>query len=177
MAAKYGLPTARRKDSQGICFIGPISARQFLEDNLKVQPGNIVTPEGKVIGRHNGLAFATIGQRRSVGTSGMGEALYVAAKDAQANTLIVVPENDPLLFRQEFSVESVSTVSGEPLPKRTLTVVRYHHPSANATIVQAENGYDVSLDRPERAITPGQSAVFFGIEKPDLLLGGGVIKL
>lgn len=176
LAEKYGLPTAKRKDSQGICFIGPISVRQFLRDNLPTVPGDVVTPDGQVVGRHDGLAFATIGQRRAMGVSGTGEALYVAAKDPLANTLIAVPENHPLLFKDKFRVEDISTVSGAALPSRALVVVRYHHPATVATLTPEGQGYDVLLDKPERAITLGQSAVFFDLENPDLLLGGGVIE-
>ncbi len=173
LAERYGLPTATRPDSQGICFIGPISVAQFLRDNLPSHPGPIVNEQGLDIGRHDGLAFATIGQRRTVGLHGQTEPLYVAKKQCATNTLTVAPAGHPSLFSRRFQVADISKLT-EHWPDTADVAVRYHAGMTRATLAEDGAGLTVSLAEPVRAVTPGQSAVFYD---GDVLLGGGVIQL
>ena len=175
LARKFGLPTAEKKDSQGICFIGKINVTEFLKEHVKAHAGEIVTTTGQQIGQHGGLPYYTIGQREGIGIGGSGP-YYVAAKDLDANKLIVTNDkSDPMLWKSEFIVSDLSWTSDEPrFPLSTGVSIRYHHPEYSANIEKlADNNLKVKFDQPQRAITEGQAAVFY---EGDVLLGGGVIE-
>jgi tRNA-specific 2-thiouridylase len=181
-ARRLGLANAEKKDSTGICFIGERRFGEFLERYLPRRPGPIQTAEGEVIGEHRGLAWYTVGQRQGLGIGGVAardEApWFVARKDLAENALIVVQGNaHPLLFSSALSGEQLHWIAGAgpgPAPVRCQCRLRHRQALQRCTIV----GYDsatcrVEFDVPQRAIAPGQSAVFY---LGDECLGGCVIS-
>ena len=183
IAEEAGLPVHAKKDSTGICFIGERPFREFLNRYLPHEPGTIRTPEGKVIGKHVGLAFYTIGQRKGVGIGGVrgagrqGEAWYVAAKDMQKNELIVVSGHDhPLLQQDRLLAADLSWVSGSApgLAPDYAAKTRYRQADAPCHVVRLENdALELRFEQPQWAVTPGQSAVLY---QGEVCLGGGVIQ-
>ncbi|PJE79270.1 tRNA-specific 2-thiouridylase MnmA [invertebrate metagenome] len=181
LAKQNGLITYNKKDSTGICFIGERRFKQFLQTYLPAQPGLIETTEGKAIGEHSGLMYYTIGQRQGIGIGGLKNASdapwYVVEKDMSRNVLIVGQGNNhPLLFSDNLITSSIDWVSGEPpvLPKKLAAKVRYRQMDQPCTLAKMPNGhYEVKFDNPQRAVTPGQSVVFYN---GDVCLGGGIIE-
>ena len=180
IAEKYQLATAKKKDSTGICFIGERRFSDFLKQYIPAQPGDIQTESGDVIGQHQGLMYYTIGQRQGLGIGGTkyGEApWFVSAKDLENNRLIVVQGTDnDSLFTNHLSLSNIYWVD-EKEPELPITVVckhRYRQPDQACTLSKLENGqFQVDFEEPQRAITAGQSAVFYDGE---VCLGGGVIE-
>ncbi len=180
LAEKHGLITHDKKDSTGICFIGERKFADFLKQYIPAQPGDIETDTGDVIGRHQGLMYHTIGQRQGLGIGGLKNydesPWYVAEKDLERNVLIVVQgKNHDLLFSQSLECSQVEWINGEPdsLPYRCAAKVRYRQPDQNCIIHKVDtHRYRVEFDQPQRAVTPGQSVVFY---QADHCLGGGVI--
>ncbi len=175
LAKKFNLPNAEKKDSQGICFIGKINVTEFLKAHVKAEVGEIVTATGKVLGSHDGLPYYTIGQREGMKLGGSGP-YYVVSKDFSANRLVVTNDKqDEQLWKKSFTVSELSWVNTSPdLPLHTGVTIRYHHPEYSAKLEQISgNKLKVIFDQPQRAITPGQSAVIYQGEE---LLGGGIIE-
>ncbi len=182
LAAQQGFGTHDKKDSTGICFIGERKFKEFLSRYLPAQPGDIVTPEGKIIGHHDGLMYHTLGQRKGLNIGGRRDATeqpwYVAAKNVQQNTLTVVQgDQHPLLFSQSLIAAQLNWISGEPpaLPLRCTAKTRYRQ-ADQTCLIQSTDGdvYTVHFDTPQRAVTPGQSVVFY---QDDECLGGGIIRV
>jgi tRNA-specific 2-thiouridylase len=185
IAHELQLPNAAKKDSTGICFIGERPFREFLNRYLPTRPGPIKTPEGAVLGRHQGLAFYTLGQRKGLGIGGVrgrqrddgtADAWYVARKDLDGDTLYVVQGHDhPWLLEQSLTAQDASWVSGAaPGPGRYTAKTRYRQADAPCRLI-AEAGnpaFGLRFDESQWAITPGQSAVLYS---GDVCLGGGVI--
>lgn len=179
LAGEHGLVTHSKKDSTGICFIGERRFNDFLKTYLPAQPGKITTAKGKYLGEHKGLMFHTIGQREGLGIGGVKGAderpWYVAAKDLANNTLIVVQGNEhPLLFFSSLRAEQVHWISNPPVKEefRCAAKIRYRQTDQACTVVVKENSCTVHFDIPQRAITPGQSVVFY---QNETCLGGAVI--
>lgn len=178
--AKLGLANHAKKDSTGICFIGERKFKTFLEAYLPAQPGNIVTLEGEVIGQHEGLMFYTIGQRQGLhigGRKGKDEApWYVASKDLDQQRLIVVQgEQHPALFKNTLIATALHWISAPPvLPLQAMAKTRYRQADQACTLepINATH-YQVAFREAQRAITPGQSIVFY---QDDICLGGGIIE-
>ena len=180
IAEKYGLATAKKKDSTGICFIGERRFSDFLKQYLPARPGDIETTDGTVIGRHAGLMYHTIGQRQGLGIGGMKNAddspWYVLEKDLARNVLIVGQGNDhPWLFSRALHASSIFWVNPLELPEpRALRAkVRYRQADQDCVLERTADGYRAVFDQPQRAVTPGQSVVFYDGE---VCLGGGVIE-
>jgi tRNA-specific 2-thiouridylase len=180
IAREHGLATAAKKDSTGICFIGERRFKDFLQRYLPAQPGVIETVDGRTIGEHHGLMYHTIGQRQGLGIGGVAgageEPWYVVEKDLARNVLIVAQGAEhPRLYKQALTVSHIDWVAGEPpaLPCRLAAKTRYRQPDQACMLALEGNGYRVVFDQPQRAITPGQSAVFYDGE---VCLGGGVIE-
>lgn len=173
IAAKAGLPNAERKDSQGICFLGKLKMSDFLAQYIKENPGPVVGPDGNVLGTHKGLSFYTLGQRH-LGIKGMGggETLYVAEKNRERNTLVVAPEDSPLLFVREVFLSDVNFL-GNGKEKEILVRVRYRQPVFKAELSLNGKKAKLKFAKPVKFVAPGQSAVFYSIEGE--MLGGGVI--
>lgn len=200
IAKKYNLPTAEKPDSQGVCFVGEIDVAEFLKEKLGKNLGPIKTIDGKTIGSHDGAIFYTIGQRKGIGIKGslpgeQGKIYYVAAKDVNTNTLWVGGGDSKNLFTKELSVKNINWVSGKApkLPLKCLARIRYRQPLQKAELLEtpisttnrrsSENRIvknpkskilEVIFSEPQRAVTPGQSIVFY--IKTGELIGGGIIE-
>jgi len=182
IASDANLVTHNKKDSTGICFIGERDFKRFLSRFLKTQPGEMTTPEGEVVGKHDGLMFYTIGQRQGLGIGGRkgaeGEPWFVADKDMETNTLIVVQgHNHPLLLSDKLWAQDLSWVSGKPPTSTTFTCAaktRYRQDDQPCKVeMLPSGGCLVTFDHAQRAITPGQSVVFYDKNE---CLGGGIIE-
>ncbi|HLU79085.1 MAG TPA: tRNA 2-thiouridine(34) synthase MnmA [Burkholderiaceae bacterium] len=184
IAAEIGLPNATKKDSTGICFIGERPFREFLNRYLPTKPGPIKTPEGEVVGQHQGLAFHTLGQRKGLGIGGVkgrqredgtAEAWYAARKDMATNTLYVVQGHDhPWLLANTLSATDASWISGAPpQPGEYAAKTRYRQADAACQLDSVIGGdFTLTFRTPQWAVTPGQSAVLYD---GDVCLGGGII--
>ncbi|MDZ4814291.1 MAG: tRNA 2-thiouridine(34) synthase MnmA [Pseudomonadota bacterium] len=180
IAAEAGLLTADKKDSTGICFIGERRFRTFLSRYVVAQAGEIQTPEGLCVGSHSGVCFYTIGQRDGLGIGGRRDAgpepWYVVGKELQRNVLIAAQGTDhPLLFASRLQAHSITWVAGAapPTPLRCHAKTRYRQPDQDCTVQLFGDGrLEVQFDSPQRAVTPGQSVVFY---QGDECLGGAVI--
>jgi tRNA-specific 2-thiouridylase len=180
IARKAGLPTSEKKDSTGICFIGERPFREFLQRYLPTQPGDMRTPEGRVVGRHQGLMYYTLGQRQGLGIGGAregsGEPWYVAGKDMAKNELIVVQGHDhPLLLSDRLRATDLHWISG--VPPHTHWVygakTRYRQADAPCEIDSiADDDCEIRFAQPQWAVTPGQSVVVY---ESNVCLGGGII--
>jgi len=181
LALEYGLATARKKDSTGICFIGERRFKDFLQQYLPAQPGEVRSLDGSVLGTHHGLMYHTIGQRQGLGIGGLAQReeapWYVVAKDLADNVLLVAQGNDhPALFKSTLYAAQIYWVAGvpPPLPLHCAAKVRYRQQDQSCTLSHSsELGYRVDFEIPQRAITPGQSVVFY---QGACCLGGGVIE-
>ncbi|MFI2809893.1 MULTISPECIES: tRNA 2-thiouridine(34) synthase MnmA [Microbulbifer] len=181
IAEENGFVTHDKKDSTGICFIGERRFKDFLEQYLPAQPGDMETPEGEVMGRHAGLMYHTIGQRQGLGIGGVkggGDApWYVVGKDLERNVLIVAQgAHHPLLYGTGLHASQTHWINGSAPGEqfRARAKTRYRQPDQDCNVRVLENGeLDVSFDEPQRAITPGQSLVLYD---GDICLGGAVIE-
>jgi tRNA-specific 2-thiouridylase len=180
IAEEHDLITHNKKDSTGICFIGERRFKDFLQQYLPAQPGVIKTPEGDVIGKHQGLMYHTLGQRQGLGIGGLNgysdDPWYVAQKDLTHNVLIAAQgKNHPILFSHSLTTHQIYWVNDEPeLPITCTAKVRYRQSDQVCTVTKSPQGqYQVVFKEPQRAVTPGQSVVFYNDE---LCLGGGVIE-
>lgn len=175
LAEKIDLPVATKPDSQGICFIGKLDMGEFLRKKIPSKPGDIVDPDGKVLGRHEGLDQYTIGQRQGVKIDAGGHAWYVARKDLEKNRLVIVPSDDhPLLYRAAADVRDLHWTRGSaPSSPCDIDVqVRYRQAPTRATLSINGDRATLAFAEPVKAVAEGQSAVFYA---GDECLGGGVI--
>ena len=184
IAHEIGLHNAAKKDSTGICFIGERPFREFLNRYLPTEPGPILTPEGQKVGRHEGLSFYTLGQRKGLGVGGVkgrqredgtAEAWYVARKDLERNVLYVVQGHDhPWLLSGSLRAQDVSWVAGQaPAAGEYGAKTRYRQADAACRLGDATAaGFTLDFVEPQWAVTPGQSAVLYD---GDICLGGGII--
>ena len=180
IAEEHKLSNYAKKDSTGICFIGERPFREFLSKYLPTQPGEMLTPEGKVVGKHVGLSFYTIGQRQGLGIGGgkdsSSDPWFVASKDMENNRLIVVQGHDhPLLLKPELAAMEMHWISGTaPDTSRDYAAkTRYRQQDAACRIEPASdelNRFHFSI--PQWAVTPGQSVVAYD---GTVCLGGGII--
>ncbi|MBU0646952.1 tRNA 2-thiouridine(34) synthase MnmA [Patescibacteria group bacterium] len=177
LAKKFKLPVAEKKESQEICFISEKSHNEFLKRHIKLKSGDIKTLDNKIIGKHQGLPLYTIGQRKGIDIGGNGP-FYAAKTDYKTNTLYVVNDNnDPALFSNQLIIDNVNWLS-EQAPKFPLNcqaVIRYHHKAVECVVSNLKNKKNnllVKFIQPQRAITPGQSVVFY---KKEEAIGGGII--
>ena len=171
LASDANFPNADKPDSQDICFIPTGDYREFLRQRTDEHPGDIVDPAGNVLGQHEGIQYFTVGQRRGLGLSG-GPPRFVIRLEPDTRQVVVGSEEQ--LYGDSFYADPVSWVSGVP-PTGELSVtvkIRYKFAEAPATVTPVGSGAMVRFHDPQRAITPGQAAVFY---QGDSVLGGGVI--
>ena len=175
LATKFNLPNHSRADSQGLCFVGNVTMKDFLSEFIEPKKGDIVSDIGEVIGAHMGAFGFTIGQRHGLGIGG-GKPYYVYKIDAVKNKVYVTdkPESE-LLEKKEFRIaDCVWWVDKYKVPTKLSVKVRYRSKSIPCDLLDLGKGfYNVKLKKLERAITPGQSAVFY---KNDRVIGGGIIQ-
>ena len=180
IARRENLATSEKKDSTGICFIGERPFREFLNRYLPREPGEMQTPEGKVVGQHDGLMYYTLGQRQGLKIGGSresnGEPWFVAAKDMQRNVLVVVQGHEhPLLLNDGLVADQLHWIAGhEPETHWVYAAkTRYRQPDAPCEIDRISSGStDIRFGQKQWAITPGQSAVVY---ESQVCLGGGII--
>ncbi len=181
IAREHNLPVAEKKDSQGICFVGQVDMQQFLEARIPPHDGNIVTTDGKILGKHRGFEFYTIGQRGGLGIGG-GTPLYVVDRKPDTNEVVVaIGANDPALFRSDLVATNMSeTIPGaidRAIGKTISARIRYRQPLAKCTIEKTSiedsaPSLFVHFFASQRAVAPGQFIAFYDGEE---LIGSGVI--
>jgi tRNA-specific 2-thiouridylase len=172
IAKKYNLPTAEKKESMGICFVGQVKLREFLSQYLKPKEGKIIDTQGRILGTHPGYFYFTEGQRHGLNIKVGGGPYYVAQKIPEENLIIVAKENDPLLYTQKIEITEVNILEKEILDKEEIVEVRFRH---RQPLVKAKVNIEISeveFLEPQKMVAPGQSIVFY---KDNLVLGGGII--
>jgi tRNA (5-methylaminomethyl-2-thiouridylate)-methyltransferase len=179
IAEKYNLATAKKKDSTGICFIGERDFNEFLSKYLPAKGGNIVNTEGKILGKHNGLMYYTIGQRKGIGIGnskeGTGEPWFVVDKNLETNELIVTQGDKSVLYSKGLIATDFNFINMEDMefPLECTVKFRYRQSDSKAVIKKLpDEKYEVLFDEPQKAVTPGQIVVAY---KDEVCLGGGVI--
>lgn len=175
LAKKYGLATAEKKDSQGICFVGKVGIKEFLLHELGEQPhGPVIDQFGRQVGEHDGALFYTIGQRHGLNVGG-GLPYYVVGKDMDKNEVYVTTDlQDERLWHKEVKLTQLHLINNDKLdPARTYQVrLRYRAPLVDCQVEMNDKAVLVSLKEEVRAVTPGQSAVLYD---GDRCLGGGIV--
>jgi tRNA-specific 2-thiouridylase len=181
MAKKAGFDNYKKKDSTGICFIGERKFKEFLQRYLPTQPGEMRTPDGQFIAKHQGLMYYTLGQRQGLGIGGVknapDEPWYVLDKDLDNNILVVGQGHDhPLMLHNTLEASQLDWCNNKPLTETVncMSKTRYRQADQACILKPLANGRcKVSFQFPQRAITPGQSVVFY---EGDICLGGGIIE-
>ena len=172
MALDAGFENADKPDSQDICFIPLGDYKAFLKDRINPAPGDIVNINGQVLGQHQGIEFFTVGQRRGLGIA-TGDPMFVLRVEPETNRVVVGPEAD--LYQDRMWTSRVNYTLGWPpdRPAEVKVKIRYKAEEAGGVLHPRANGALVCFDRPQRAVAPGQAAVFY---QGDVLLGGGIIE-
>ncbi len=183
LARKFKLPTAEKKDSQGLCFVGEFNLEDFLKEHINPEPGKIVNEKGEEVGSHNGVQYYTIGQRHGIGAGGGKEPYYIVEKDIKKNILKVASEKKQKDFsKKEIEIKEVNWLSGkEPdLSKEYYARIRYRQPLQKCKIVNYGSEFKnrltetIEFMEPQKAVASGQSlAIYNGLD----LVGGGIILL
>jgi len=181
LAAEHGFITHDKKDSTGICFIGERKFKDFLQRYLPAQPGDIETVDGELIGTHHGLMYHTYGQRQGLGIGGLqkfGEApWYVVGKDLERNILVVAQGNqNEYLFSSALKATQLAWINHHHplLPLQCTAKIRYRQADQHCTVETiTNNSIMVTFREPQRAVTPGQTIVFYN---GDICLGGAIIE-
>jgi tRNA-specific 2-thiouridylase len=175
MAKKLGLATAEKKDSQGICFVGKVGIKEFLQAFVQTVPGKIIDHYGKVIGEHDGALFYTIGQRHGLNVGG-GLPYYVVGKDMDKNEVYVTADlQDKNLWSSSLHLTDLHWINDAPDTSKTYQIrTRYRAALVPVHNLQLATDGTLLLDLSEevRAITPGQSAVIYDGER---VVGGGIV--
>lgn len=181
IAREAGLPVSEKKDSTGVCFIGERNFKKFLSEYLPAQPGDMVTPDGKLVGRHDGLMYYTLGQRRGLGIGGSGDGRrwFVVEKDLANNRLVVQQgEDSPLLYSSACEINELHWLSdrapaADGAEFSCQVRLRHRQPLQDARAVVSGDMTRITFDAPQRAVTPGQAAVLY---QGQVCLGGGTVE-
>lgn len=178
IAKENGLVTANKKDSTGICFIGERNFKNFLSTYLPFKEGEIRTLDEKVVGKHSGLMFYTLGQRRGLGIGGQkggnGERFFVIKKDLENNILYVEQGEDEKLLSSGLKANSFNWIPKKPeKPFECFAKFRYRQPDQKVEVTPTDYGAEIVFKQPQRAVTEGQYVVLY--DKDENCLGGGEI--
>lgn len=179
LAKKYNLKTADKKDSTGICFIGERKFRDFLKNYITAKKGDIVDMAGNVVGKHEGVMFYTLGQRKGLNIGGVsgtsGGRWFVVDKNIESNTLIVSQGNEKPLYSQGLVAYNINWIPNAPEKRKFECYAKFRHTQIEqkVNVNITKDKIIVNFSTPQRAITPGQFVVFYDDEK---CLGGGVIE-
>ena len=180
IAREAGIPVSEKKDSTGVCFIGERNFKQFLSGYLPAQPGDMITTDGKVVGRHDGLMYYTLGQRRGLGIGGSGDGRrwFVVKKDLANNLLVVQQgEDSPLLYTHQATGSELTWLAGHaPVPDGQMLEcqvrLRHRQPLQACRLTLKDGQALMEFPQAQRAVTPGQSAVFY---QDQVCLGGAIV--
>lgn len=179
IAKKNNLPNWNRQGTRGLCFVGNIDMKSFLKQKIKNKPGIIKSPEGDVIGKHDGMMFYTIGERLKENNqvivnkryrNKVKSKLYIASKNIKKNEIIIAPKNHPILKRKEFKIRNINYISSKIKSSSILVRIRHLGDLNKATI----KGNRIILNKPIEGVAEGQSAVLY--TKSKIMLGGGEIQ-
>lgn len=177
LATEFNLATMSKKDSTGICFIGERPFKEFLSQYIESSKGHFVDLSGKVLGKHDGVCFYTLGQRKGLGVGGPGEPWFVAKKDMSKNEVTLVQgETHPALYAdglEAVELNWITPVSTLSFPLRCSAKVRYRQQDRACTVDLIDGKIKVIFDEPQRSITNRQSVVLY---QGDVCLGGGIIQ-
>ncbi|MBU1046840.1 tRNA 2-thiouridine(34) synthase MnmA [Patescibacteria group bacterium] len=184
LAKKFDLVNAQKKDSQGLCFVGKVDMKEFLERFLPHKQGNVLNIDGEKIGEHDGVHYYTLGQRHGFRITEKGiedEAYYIVSKDLEKNTLTVSIKKDGVLKikenfdRKKIAIGDINWISGEEpdLNKKYQARIRYRQELQNCVLEKEDNQFFVNFEKEQKTATSGQSIVVYD---GDICLGGGVIK-
>ncbi len=173
LAKKLGLATADKKDSQGICFVGKVGIKDFLQQYVTAEPGAIIDQNGREIGEHDGAIFYTLGQRHGLDVGG-GLPYYVTGKDMTKNEVYVTTNlDDDRLWRKEIKLADLHWINQPPLSGAALQArTRHRAPLVPCRLALGQATVTIRLEDPVRAITPGQSTVLY---EGDRIVGGGIV--
>jgi tRNA-specific 2-thiouridylase len=176
LAREHALPAAERPESQEICFVPDNDYRSFLKEHAPeaLRPGELVMTDGKVVGKHDGIAFFTVGQRRKLGVAA-GERLYVVRVESETNRVVLGKLSD--LQTAEMSVSDLNFIAIDQLRARmkVLVKIRYRSPFVPTVIEPAASDrIRVAFDYPVPGVCPGQAAVFYD---DDVVVGGGILRM
>lgn len=166
IAKKMGLKTAEKKESQGICFVTEGRVTDWFKKRVKVKPGEIKDTKGNVLGKHEGIIYYTVGQRKRVG-GGFTEPMYVISVDATKNEVIIGTQKE--LYGNKLEFEKPHWISKKKFPLKCTAKIRYNMEDEKCVVRKNK----VTFKKPQRAITPGQSIVFY---RKNTVLGGAIIK-
>lgn len=174
LARKFKLPNAEKKDSQGICFVGHINLKTFLQQRLPEKQGIVIDTSGKEIGKHLGAWYFTIGQRKGIGIGG-GDPLYITEKNVKTNTLVVARSNtDEHLYSKNLTIDRMHWISGETkIPLLCSAKIRYKQKDQKCEITKKGNRFNITFKNLQFAPAVGQSVVFY---KGSQVLGGGIVE-
>lgn len=173
IAQRASIPTAQKAESMGICFVGEVPMKEFLSQTLKPNLGKIVTSSGQIIGEHRGLPFYTIGERH-IGIQGTGsKPVFVLDKNFENNLLVVGNENDEKLYKAECEIDNVNWIQKIKFPIKCEVRLRHRQSFQKCEIKIVNGKLLVKFISPQKAVTPGQFAVFY---KKGECLGGGAVK-
>lgn len=187
LAEKFGLPTATKKDSQGVCFLEDLDIKDFLSHYIETKKGDVLNTSGEVIGYHDGAILYTIGERHGfiiTKKTPNDPRYFVVAKDLEKNTITVADkksEGDAVYSTKEIIVKNLHTIQGLPLDSkgnpwkgwRGGVRIRYRQEKQKCSVEKKAGGYHIVFDEPQNGVAPGQSAVLYD---GDICLGGGVIE-
>lgn len=178
LAEKFELPTATKKDSQGLCFMGNIDIKEFLSHYIEPKKGNVLNLEGKVIGFHEGVEFLTIGQRHGFTITEKtpeDNRYFIVSKDLNKNTITVTDKTNEKNTINSFEIDNFNFITKKPeFPYKTSVRIRYRQEKIPCEIEKVGNSYIINFEKPEGAVAEGQSAVFYNNE---VCLGGGIIEM
>ncbi len=181
LAGRFNLPTATKKDSQGLCFIGKVDMKDFLAHYIKAVPGNVLNAKGEVVGRHDGTIFYAIGQRHGftiTKKSPEDPRFFITSKDLEKNTVTVgskKSEADKIYSIKEIIISKMHFISGKEMisPSKVSVRIRYRQEKQSATLEKTSDGYRIRFDNLQNGISVGQSAVLY---QGETCLGGGIIE-
>lgn len=175
LAHRFDLATKTKKDSTGICFIGERNFKDFLSQYIDSQQGNFVDVSGKVLGKHDGACFYTLGQRKGMGIGGPGGPWFVVGKNFEKNEVILAQGDDhPALYADSLRANELNWLTTLPgVEFRCMAKVRYRQSEQPCTVKLVGDSVEVVFDGPQRAMTPRQSVVFY---LDEICLGGGIIS-
>lgn len=176
VARKLELPTAEKSESQDICFVPEGDYGKLIEENIgaKLEPGEFIGPNGEVLGMHKGIANYTVGQRKGLGIA-YSEPLFIKEISAEDKKIYLGTKNQ--IYKDEIIVKELNFINERPKKEfRCLVRTRYHQPLQNCTVKMLDEGGAVAkFDIPQKALTPGQAAVFY--TEDEIIIGGGTINM